>query len=94
MKVQNERVVKQFIESNRAAASNLKRFLVIVRESEWNNHAEIRATFPSADYIGENKWIFNISGNNHRLAAMVWINSGVFHVLKVMTHTEYDKEKF
>lgn len=94
MKVQNERVLKQFIASHRDAASNLKRFLVIVRAVEWKNHAEIKGTFPSADYIGGDKWIFNISGNNHRMVAMVWINRGVFHILKVMTHAEYDKEKF
>lgn len=94
MKIHNERAARQFIKDHLNSSSSLKRFIKIVRDATWSYHADIKASFPSADYLGDNKWIFNISGNNNRLAAMVWINNGVFHILKVMTHAEYNREKF
>lgn len=36
----------------------------------------------------------NIGGNNFRMAAMVWIENERVYILKIMTHAEYDKEKF
>ncbi|MBI5172880.1 MAG: type II toxin-antitoxin system HigB family toxin, partial [Candidatus Melainabacteria bacterium] len=54
----------------------------------------VKQTFASADLIGNNKWIFNISGNNYRLLAMVWMHNGIVHILKVMTHADCDKETF
>lgn len=94
MKVQNEKVAKQFIADHKSAAPNLNRFLVILRGVVWKTPAQVRQTFSSADYLGDGRWIFNISGNNYRMAAMVWSNSGVFHILKIMSHKDYDKETF
>lgn len=92
VKIQNEKVAKQFIADHKSAAPNLKHFLIIVRGVEWQTPAQVRQTFPSADYLGEGRWNFNISDNNYRMAAMVWINRGVFHILKIMSHKDYDKE--
>jgi mRNA interferase HigB len=94
MRINNIRAIKQFIDEHPDSESGLKFFTETVRAIEWSNPAQVRSTFPSADYLGANKWIFNVSGNNFRVAAMVWINNGVVHVLKVMTHAEYDREQF
>jgi mRNA-degrading endonuclease HigB of HigAB toxin-antitoxin module len=41
--------------------------------------SDVQKTFHSADHlgdqIGDQKFIFNIGGNNFRMAAMVWIEN-------------------
>lgn len=56
----------------------------------WRNFAELRATFPAADLVG-NCTVFNIAGNHYRLITRVLFPSHKVFVLRVMTHREYDQ---
>lgn len=94
MKIRNIRAVKQFMLKVPASRAGLTHFLEKARTSNLGSVVDVKEVFPGADYLGKNKWIFNISGNNCRLVAMVWLNHEVLYVLKVMTHRDYDKEKF
>jgi mRNA interferase HigB len=90
----NSRVIKQFIEEQADAEAPLNDWVIKTQAAEWKNNADVQKTFNSADHIGDQKFIFNIGGNNFRLAAMVWIVQERVYVLKIMTHADYDKEKF
>jgi len=90
----NSRVIKQFIADHADAECPLNDWVTKTRAAEWKNNADVQQTFNSADHLGDQKFIFNIGGNNFRLAAMVWIVQERVYVLKIMTHAEYDKEKF
>ena len=79
--------------AGRGSEGALKAWYAIVnsRATNWTSFANIRPTYPSADLVG-NCVVFNIGGNNFRLIARV-LGYKVF-VLKVMTHKEYDKNKW
>ena len=94
MQIQNYRVVRQFIAREPKAKAPMKHWQKTVLDHDWDNGAQILETFSTADCVSPDKWVFNIGGGNYRLVAMVWFESKVVHVLKVMTHPEYDKEKF
>lgn len=94
MEVLNSRLIKQFIAEHADAEAALNDWVTKTTAAEWKNNADVQKTFNSADHLGDQKFIFNIGGNNFRLAAMVWIAQEWVYVLKVMTHAEYDKEKF
>ena len=65
----------------------------MVRNTQFGSFSEIRAVFPSADLVG--KWIvFNIGGNKYRLISSVHFNRGKLYVRAVLTHREYDEEKW
>ena len=59
--------------------------------ADWETFADLRATFPSADLVG-NCTVFNIGGNNFRLIVRVFFRSHKVYVLRVMTHAEYSRE--
>jgi mRNA interferase HigB len=59
--------------------------------ADWQTFNDVRATFPSADRVG-NCTVFNIGGNNFRLIARVFLTSHKVYVLRVMTHAEYSRE--
>ncbi len=94
MEILNSRAIKQFIAEHADAEAPLNDWVTKTKAAEWNNNADVLQTFNSANHVGGQKFIFNIGGNNFRIAAMVWIVQERVYVLKVMTHPQYDKEKF
>jgi mRNA interferase HigB len=94
VRIHNSKAIKQFIAREPKAKAPLKFWQKAITDHDWDNGADLLQTFNSADCVADNKWVFNIGGNNYRLAAMVWFESKVVFVLKVMTHSEYDKEMF
>jgi mRNA interferase HigB len=94
VEILNGRALKQFIEEYADAEKPLNDWVTKIKAAEWKNNADVQKTFNSADHLADQKFIFNIGGNSFRMAAMVWIENEKVYVLKLMTHAEYDKEKF
>ena len=65
----------------------------IVRAASWKNSAEMKRTFSSVDYA-DRKTIFDVGGNNFRLIALVDFGKQLVQVTDVMTHAEYEKERW
>lgn len=62
-----------------------------VRNAEWNCFADIRQTFRSADSIGNQRFVFNINGNHHRLIAVAKFTIKTVFIRFIGTHAEYDR---
>jgi mRNA interferase HigB len=62
-----------------------------VENSVWLNHNELKEIFPSADYIGNGRYVFNIKGNGFRVIAVVVFAAGTLVVRFIGTHEEYNK---
>lgn len=61
--------------------------------AEWSCFADVRQTFNSADYVGNNRIVFNIRGNQYRLVALVLFRIKMVYIRFVGTHKEYDEIK-
>lgn len=59
----------------------------------WQNWAEVRASYGNADLVG-NCVVFNIGGNKYRLITRIMYETHRVYVLNVMTHKEYDLDKW
>lgn len=59
----------------------------------WHSWADVKADFASASIVG-NCVVFNIGGNKYRLVTRILYPSQKVFVLKVMTHEEYDEDKW
>ena len=60
----------------------------------FHNLTELKATFPAVDLIKKNLLVFNIGGNTARLVAIVKFTSHTVYILAILTHAEYDKDKW
>ena len=69
----------------------LRSWLRVVEQADWQNFAEVRATFAHADTVGRCV-VFNIGGNKYRLIAAIHYNRSKVFVRHVLTHAEYDKD--
>ncbi|NWF38969.1 type II toxin-antitoxin system HigB family toxin [Mariprofundus sp. NF] len=62
--------------------------------SNWKTTQDIKKRYRSADFLADNRVIFNIKGNHYRLVVKVRYQNGIVAVEWVGTHAEYDKMKF
>lgn len=93
MRIVSHRKIKEFYEAAGHEDSRvaLERWYEIAEAAEWHNLSEIRADFPSADYVGNQRYVFNIRGNKYRLVVVVKFTIGHIFIRFVGTHSEYDK---
>ena len=64
-----------------------------MRKSRFGNFSALRETFPHADQV-EKLTVFNIGGNKARLIAAVHYNRNKIYIRHVLTHKEYDADKW
>jgi mRNA interferase HigB len=63
------------------------------RTVAWQSWADVKVEFGNASHV-ENCVIFNIGGNKYRLVTRILYSSQKVFILKVMTHKEYDQDKW
>ena len=95
MRIISKRRLREFWESpkrdNAVAERYLSSWYKTTIHSEWGTFAELRATFGSADQVG-NCVVFDVGDNRYRLIGRVNYNSGIIYIPSVMDHEEYDKQ--
>lgn len=76
---------------HRDAEQPLKAWYEEVVKTEWKTPQDIKNQYASASFLPNNRVVFNIKGNDHRLIVAVAYRLGVLYVKFVGTHAEYDK---
>ena len=70
---------------------SLERWYYLTKLSNWNNLPDIKKTFNNVDYVGNERYVFNIKGNSHRLVAIILFVPQLVYIRFIGTHKEYDK---
>lgn len=94
MKVLGKNIIEQFYKKHSDSKSALIAWHRDACDSTWNSPQDIKNRYGSADFLSNNRVIFNIKGNNYRLVIQVRYQNGIAVVLWVGTHAEYNKKKF
>ncbi|MCF6322817.1 MAG: type II toxin-antitoxin system HigB family toxin [Gammaproteobacteria bacterium] len=74
-------------------SNSLDTWYRIVKHTEVSNFSKLKGIFPSVDKVGD-LTVFNIGGNKIRLIAAIHYNTQCLYIRHVLTHKEYDKEKW
>jgi mRNA interferase HigB len=69
----------------------LERWYTVAEDAQWKGLTDIRKDFASADFVGNQHYVFNIGGNKYRLVVVVKFMMGYLFIRFVGTHNEYDK---
>lgn len=91
MIIANKVLLDDFVQTHANAVKPLNKWIEEVKTAQWPNHLDLKKMFPSADYIKNGRYVFNIGGNNFRVVAVVVFIAGVMNIRFVGTHAEYDK---
>jgi mRNA interferase HigB len=62
-----------------------------VKAADWSNHAELKTVFLSADYIANERYVFNVKGNHYRIVARIRFASRTVFIKFIGTHKSYDQ---
>ncbi|MDO4743634.1 MAG: type II toxin-antitoxin system HigB family toxin [bacterium] len=93
MLIDNKVILDEFVQKHAKAVKPLNKWLKEVAEAQWSSHNELKRCFPTADYVKNGRYVFNIGGNNYRIVAVVMFINGIMILKFVGTHAEYDKIK-
>ncbi|WP_395052392.1 type II toxin-antitoxin system HigB family toxin [Flavobacterium sp.] len=93
MRIVTFKRIKEFSEKFVDSESALIIWYYTVTSKQWNSLNDIRTDFNSVDYVGNNRYVFNIKGNTYRLVAIISFNAKKVYIRFIGSHSEYDKIK-
>ncbi len=91
MRIVTLRTIKEYSEKHVNSKFALMDWYEKVARAKWNNLADIKKDFNSVDYVGNNRYVFNIKGNKYRLVVIIIFISGKVYIRFIGTHKEYDR---
>jgi mRNA interferase HigB len=98
VRIISERRIRDFWEAADGAEAAkrekaMREWIVVVKNAEWRNFADIRQTFNHSDAFGKCV-IFDVGGNKYRIIAKAAFGIKVLFIRFVVTHAEYDDKKW
>ena len=93
MHVISRKRLNECAEEHSEAKASLAHWYQLIKRGNFDNFVELRTAFPSADQVGK-LTVFNIGGNKIRLIAAIHYNRRKVYVRAVLTHAEYDGERW
>jgi mRNA interferase HigB len=98
MRVIKRKALETFWIKHANAKGPLTEWYAKTRQATWTNFADVKATFGQTDQVivdsGNRVCVFDIGGNKFRLIAAIHYNTQIVFALRVLTHPEYDTEKW
>lgn len=87
-------LLEEFKKAHANAQGPLNAWQTEVENAAWSHPGDIKLRYRNADFLADNRVIFNIKGNTYRLVVKVRYQNGLVVVEWVGTHAEYDKKRF
>ena len=84
-------ILNEFGRQHTDAMPALNEWYAVVKAADWNSFADIKQTFNSVDYVGNDRYVFNIKGNHYRIVAMIFFDKRTLFIRFMGTHAQYDK---
>ena len=91
MRVIAKKILREFWEKHYDCEQQLKAWFQEASKAEWTSPNEIKANYPSASIIGNDRIVFNIKGNTYRLIVKINFDYQMVLIRFIGTHAEYDK---
>lgn len=93
MVIISKAIIREFITKHEDAEGALHNWYELTANSNWQNFNEMKNSFNSVDAVGNDRYVFNIKGNNYRLIALIIFKIRTVFILFIGTHTAYDRIK-
>lgn len=91
MVVISKSAITEFVNRFPAAEAPLAKWYHEVKAADWKDYSDMKRTFNSVDAVGNDRFVFNVGGNNFRLIALIIFRRRTIFILFIGTHAEYNK---
>jgi len=86
-----KRTLQEFWTLHPQAKGPLTSWYHHAKAADWRTPQDVRNDFRTVDFVGDNRVIFDVGGNNYRLVARISYPFKQVLVKFIGTHKEYDK---
>lgn len=93
MAIISKTILRDFSEKHPDSEGALTKWYNEVKSADWSSFIDVKKTFNTADYAGNDRYVFDIKGNQYRLIALLIFKIRTVFILFIGTHKEYDKVK-
>jgi mRNA interferase HigB len=87
----SKKTIHEYITFEPRAREALLNWYKHVKTADWSKFSDVRNTFNSVDSAGNDRYVFNIKGNDYRLIAIIHFEVRTVYIVFIGTHSEYDK---
>lgn len=91
MRVIAKKTIVEYYTKHAGARTALEEWFEKAELADWQNFSDVKDSFRSADWVGNNRIVFNIKGNDYRLVVLVLFKIKMVYIRFIGTHAEYDK---
>ena len=91
MRIISRKALREFWKRHPDSEHALQAWYREVVGADWSAPANLIARYPSASFVGNNRVVFNIKGNSHRLVAEINYRERLVYIRFIGTHAEYDR---
>jgi mRNA interferase HigB len=85
--------MQSFVSEHPDVGNALEKWYKDTKGATWKNFSEVKKTFNTSDSVGNDRYVFDIKGNQYRLVALIIFKVRTVFILFIGTHREYDKIK-
>ena len=86
-------IAEKYLVRHEILRSAYLKWIDIVEAATFNNHNELKALYPKADYVGNGRYVFDLKGNDYRMIVLTAFIGQTLFIRWIGTHAEYDKLK-
>lgn len=91
MRIIANKILREFWIKYPDCEQQLKSWYNEANTAKWKSPNEIKKEFPSMSIIENNRFVFNIKGNNYRLITKINFSYQIIWIRFIGTHKQYDK---
>ncbi len=91
MVIISKKTINEFCQKHTDATKALQQWYKTVSKANWNSFADLKKDFGSTDFVGENRYVFNIKGNHYRIVALVFFSVRTVYIKFIGTHEDYNR---
>jgi mRNA interferase HigB len=84
-------VLREFWVKHKDSEQALKSWYKETEDASWKGPGAIKARYPEASILKENRVVFNIKGNKYRLVVRINYDYGIVWIRFIGTHRQYDQ---
>jgi len=91
MRIVTFKRIQEFSKKHADSKVALEEWFHKLSRLEIKNLNDLKRHFPGVDYVGNERFVFNIKGNNYRLISILIFASQKAYIRFIGTHADYDK---
>jgi mRNA interferase HigB len=91
MKVVGRDRIQEFANLHADIKIPIYAWLKEAEEASWQTPADVKARYPTASFLSDNRVVFNIKGNRYRLEVKINYKNKIVLIKRMGTHADYSK---